>query len=176
MFVLATGLAACTGGTSGSSASGPVSATAVKDANALVESGLRAQNAGQLTQALRDYEQATAKDPRIAVAYYDIGVIHQQQHGVAAAEQAYERALAVDPKYKPALFNLAILLTPTDPVRAESIYRQLLTLNSEDADVNFNLGLLLIDEGKSTEGHEDLRKAIALDPSLAQRVPAGITP
>lgn len=176
MFLVAVGLAACSSGTSAGSATRTVSAAAVKEANTLVESGLRAQSAGQLGQALRDYEQATAKDSGLAVAYYDIGTIHQQQHSIGAAEQAYERALAVDPRYKPALFNLAILLTPNDPPRAESIYRQLLALNAQDADVNFNFGLLLIAQGQSAEGHQDLRKAIALDPTLAQRVPAGITP
>lgn len=153
-----------------------IAASAATAANSLVQAGLRAQSAGRLTLALRDYEEATAKDPKTTAAFYDIGVVSQQQGSSTAARQAYEQALAVDPAYKPALFNLAILVTPDDPARAVSLYRRLLAINSQDADVNFNLGLLLISQGQSEEGHGDLRTAIALDPSLASRVPAGITP
>ena len=160
---------------SGCSSNGS-SGTPAAQANALVQSGLRAQSHGQTQQALNDYLQATAKDPTNKFAYYDAGVIYQQQNNLAAAEAAYHKALLVDPNYKPALFNLAICLTPSDPAQAIATYRQLLQINQNDPNVLFNLGLLLIAQNQGAEGHADLQKAIQLQPALRSRVPAGITP
>jgi Tfp pilus assembly protein PilF len=40
----------------------------------------------------------------------------------------------------------------------------------------YNLGLLLIQNGQSTEGEQYLNQAIKIDPSLINKVPAGVTP
>ena len=47
-------------------------------------------------------------------------------------------------------------------------------MNANDANVNFNLGLLLIAQNQPGPGHADLKKAIQINPALASRVPAGI--
>lgn len=168
MLAIAFSAAAC-------SKSGPSSPAS--SANALIAQGLNAESIGQTQQAVRDFQAAAAKDPTNHIAYYDLGVIYQQnlnEPSLAAAE--YNKALLADPSYKPAMFNLAIVDTQSDPQGAISLYNKLLALNPNDANVNFNLGLLLIAQNQSTQGHTDLKKAILIDPSLAKRVPAGITP
>jgi len=137
---------------------------------------MKQQARGQVGMALTDYEAASIKDPTNKYAYYDIGVIYQQRGDGTDAESAYHRALLADPGYRPALFNLAILLTSADPNQAIGLYRQLLQINTNDANVNFNLGLLLISQNQPVEGHADLQKALRLDPTLRSRVPPGITP
>ena len=159
--------AGCSSGSSGSPGA---------QANALVAAGLRAQTHGDTQHALQDYLAASAKDPTNKFAYYDAGVIYQQRNDASNASTAYHKALLADPHYRPALFNLAILLTPTEPAQAISVYGQLLTLNGNDPNVLFNLGLLLIQQNQPAQGHADLQKAIALQPSLRTRVPAGISP
>ena len=168
--LLAIGLfaAACSsgGGTSDSSS-----------ANSLISQGLSAQSHGQTQTAINDFNSAIAKNPATPIPYYDLGVIYQQtlnQPSRAAAE--YNKALLAAPTYKPALYNLAILDTPNDPLTAINLYQQLLKLNPNDANVNFNLGLLLIAHNSPTEGQADLDKAISINPTLRSRVPAGITP
>ena len=146
-------------------------------ANALISEGLASESHGQTQEAIKDFNSAVAKNPASAIAYYDLGVVYQQQvNDPTSAAQADNKALLANPNYKPALFNLAILQTQSDPTAAIATYTQLLKLNPNDANTLFNLGLLLIAENQPLQGHADLKKAIAIDPTLAKRVPAGITP
>lgn len=146
-------------------------------ANALISEGLAAESHGQTQEAIKDFNAAVAKNPASAIGYYDLGVVYQQQvNDPTSATSAYNKALLANPNYKPALFNLAILQTQSDPAGAVSTYNQLLKLNPSDSNVLFNLGLLLIAQNQPVQGHADLQKAISINPTLAKRVPAGITP
>ena len=175
---LIVGLVLGAGLVSAGCSNGPPAASAppAAQSNGLVRAGLHAQAHGQLAMAMTDYEAASIKDPTNKYAYYDMGVIYQDRGDGGDAQSAYHRSLLADPNYKPALFNLAVLVTPTDPVQAKALYDQLLSLNPDDPNVNFNLGLLLISQNQLSQGHADLAKAIQLDPALRSRVPAGITP
>jgi tetratricopeptide (TPR) repeat protein len=158
-------------------ACGSPSSSNTSSANSLISQGLAAQKGGQTNQAVQDFNAAATKNPTSPIAYYDLGVIYQQtlnQPAKAAAE--FNKALLADPAYKPAMYDLAILDTPSNPIEAINLYNQILKLNPNDANVNFNDGLLLIAANQPTQGHADLQKAIAINPALASRVPAGITP
>jgi Tfp pilus assembly protein PilF len=152
------------------------SATPTSTADQLVAAGLAAQQQGQIDKAKQDYQAAIAQDPNNKYAYYDLGVIYQQAKDSTDASTNYRRALLIDPNFKSALFNMAVLETSSNPQGAISLYQQLLQLNPNDANVNFNLGLLLIAQGQSTQGHADLSKALQVDPSLSSRLPAGTKP
>jgi Tfp pilus assembly protein PilF len=163
-------------GACGSNGGSGTTTTLGGTANQLVGAGLAAQQQGLTAQAKADYQAAVAKDPNNKYAYYDLGVIFQQSSDSTDAATNYRRALLIDPHFKSALFNLAVLETGTDPSGAIDLYQQLLQLNANDPNVNFNLGLLLIAQGQSAAGHADLSKAIRLDPSLSSRLPAGTNP
>jgi Tfp pilus assembly protein PilF len=152
------------------------SATPSGTANQLVGAGLAAQQQGLIPQAKQDYQAAIGKDPNNKYAYYDLGVIYQQAQDATDASTDYRRALVIDPNFKPALFNMAVLETSSDPHGAIALYQQLLQLNPNDANVNFNLGLLLIAQGQPAQGHADLTKAVQIDPTLTSRLPAGTKP
>ncbi len=142
-----------------------------------ITQGLKAENAGQNQEAVKDFEAATTADPADAIGYYDLGVVLQEKlNNASSAIAAYNKAILAKPNYKPAMFNLATLEASSDPQGAITLYNQLLTLNPNDANVNFNLGLLLIAQNQATPGHAALKKAISINPALAKRVPAGITP
>jgi tetratricopeptide (TPR) repeat protein len=146
-------------------------------AGQLIEKGLKAQAAGNNQGAINDFQTAVADDPTDTYAYYDLGVIDQtklNEPNQAAAE--YNKALLANPNYRPALYNLAILETPTNPQGAIKLYNEIIGLNANDADALFNVGLLLEANGEPTQGQADLTKAIMLVPSLASRVPKGVTP
>jgi tetratricopeptide (TPR) repeat protein len=143
----------------------------------LISQGLAAERSGQTSQAVQDFKAAAAKNPTSPIAYYDLGVIYQQTlNQPSKASSAFNKALLADSIYKPALYDLAILDTPSNPIEAINLYNQILKLNPNDANVNFNNGLLLIAANQPTQGHADLKKAIALNPALASRLPAGVTP
>lgn len=152
------------------------SPSASSSASSFIAQGLSAESSGQTQQAINDFHSAVSKDPTNAISYYDLGVLYQQrlnQPGQASDE--YNKALLANPNYKPALFNLAILDTSTSPQSAISLYNQLLKIDANDANVNFNLGLLLYDEGQTAQGILHLQKAIVLDPSLRTRVPKNVS-
>ena len=143
------------------------SSTPAQTANKLIQNALKAQAAGNTSQAVKDLQSASAANPANPIPYYDIGVIYQKNNDSNNAIAQYHKALLANANYKPALFNLAILYTTSDPGQAISLYNQLLTLNPNDANVLFNLGLLLIAQNQATQGHADLKKAISLNPALA---------
>ena len=150
--------------------------SSTRAANAALQAGLAAEQKGELAQAIKDYEAAAKANPLDMLAYYDLGVVYQQQKNLPAASTAYQKALLINPKYQPAMFNLAILDTPSQPATAVSLYNQLLAINSRDANVQFNLGLLLEQLGNSKDGKSDVAAAIKLNPALASRLPASQRP
>ena len=64
---------------------------------------------------------------------------------------------------------------PTAPLAAIDLYRQILRIKPGDADSEFNLGLLLVHVGQKSQGKQLIHAAVVAEPSLAARIPAGIT-
>jgi Tfp pilus assembly protein PilF len=142
----------------------------------LLQAGLRAQTTGHASEAREDFALVVSKDPKNYIAWYDLGVIDQGRRAAQVAAQEYQRAIKLSPNYKPALFNLATLETSRNPTHAVDLYQRLLSLDPNDPNVNFNLGLLLIQEGQTAAGKAHLATALRIDPSLASRLPPGVTP
>lgn len=137
----------------------------------LLNAGLSAQTAGRLGEAQGDYQKALQADPTNYWAYYNLGVIDQLAGRTASAESYYRRALALNPDLVPALYNLAISRTGPAASEAESLYLRASALEPKNAAVHLNLGFLLLQEGKTAEGHAELDTAVKLDPQLASRLP-----
>jgi tetratricopeptide (TPR) repeat protein len=164
--VLAT-LAACGGSTSPSPLSD--AQIAANDVNA----GLSAQAAGRLSDAATDYQNAISHDAHNKFAYYDLGLVQQLMGQAAASEQNYRAAIQIDANFARALYNLAILRTIPSPAEAEQLYRHVISLQPNDAAAHLNLGFLLRSENRIAEGNAELKTAVSLDPSLANRIPPG---
>lgn len=145
-------------------------------ADTLVSQGLRAESAQHFQLAASDFRSAATKDRSDAVPYYELGVLYERLQDSTQAVTAYKEALSIEPKYKQAMFNLAIVDTPTQPQAAMNLYNELHLWNPKDAQVDLNLGLLLIAQLQPTPGHQFLKQAVALDPALAKQLPPGITP
>ena len=138
-----------------------------------LSAGLRAQAQGRTAEAAADYKNVLAHDARNKFAYYDLGLIQQNSGQSAAAEQNYRACLQVDPNFAPALYNLAILRTGPSPLEAEQLYRHAISVQPNNAPAHLNLGFLLRSLGRADEGNTELRTAVALDASLAQRIAPG---
>jgi len=144
-------------------------------ANTLLEEGLAAQHKGNLDLAKSDYKAAIAKDPNNAYAYYDLGTIYQQEKDVTGAANNYRRTLALDPNFPQAIYNLAVLEAPTNPSQAITLYEQDLRIEPSNASANFNLGVLLIQQGQIAVGDSYLETGLRLNPALSADVPPGIS-
>lgn len=136
--------------------------------------GVAALNSGKYQLAATYFTDVLAKSPNNANATYNLGVAEGSLGNSSAAEAAYRRALAIDPKMASALFNLADVQAATNPQAAIATLRHLLTVSPHYVNAQFNLGLLLAQHGKAAEGGALLATAIAANPALRSRVPAGI--
>lgn len=163
LLILAAAVAAC--GSSGQP-------SASERAQGLLTAGLTAQLQGRTAEAVDDYNRVLALDPKNKFAYYNLGLIDQQMGRLDMAEKNYRTVLGIDPNFDRALFNLAILRTNSDPAEAEALYRRVIAIAPNSAAAHLNLGFLLISTGRQADGRAELQKAVALDPTLASRIPA----
>jgi hypothetical protein len=144
-------------------------------ANELVSSGLAAEHAGDLNQALSYYKATAVRDPKNKYAPYDIGHIYQERGQNEAAASEYRLALRIDPQFADALYNMGVLETTSNPAAAILFFTHDLQVTPTNASANFNLGVLLIEHGQATKGYTYLETGLRLNPALAADVPPGIT-
>jgi Flp pilus assembly protein TadD len=140
-------------------------------AASLVSQGLKAQLAGDDSTAESTYQQAIKLDPNNAVAHYDLGTVYDRQGDKVQAESQYTATLVIEPTFTDALFNLADDTASSDPTSAATLYQQVLTLQPSFAAAWLNLGFILQGEGQTAEAKADWAKAVALEASLASRIP-----
>ena len=131
--------------------------------------GLRFNNPYRLSTPLGK----TPESVSLTAAYYDLGLVFQNQGRNGDAETQYHIVLTMKPTYAPALYNLAILrAAANDTAGATSLYRQAIASSPDFANAHFNLGLLLRKAGQKTEGDNEIRQAVKLDKSLAAKAAA----
>ena len=84
------------------------------------------------------------------------------------AEKHYRRAIEIDDQFFLAKTNLALLLNQMGRnTEAETLLREAVAAQPDNAGAAFNLGLLLAEEGKTAEAEQALRSALKADPTLA---------
>jgi tetratricopeptide (TPR) repeat protein len=155
----------------GIAACGSSHATPAEAATTLVTQGLKAQLSGDLATAASDYQQAIQLDGSNMVAHYDLGTVYDQQRSSERAVSEYQAALVIDPTFPDALFNLAVDTAGTNPQSAAVLYSKVVSLQPSFAAAWLNLGFALMTQGAGVEAKADWAKAIALDPTLASRLP-----
>jgi tetratricopeptide (TPR) repeat protein len=139
--------------------------------------GLAQQQAGHIEKAAELYQQILDVRPGDTYANYNMGVIEQRDGRTQLAEGYYRTALQSDPVFVPALFNLAIIRTGVGATdEAISLYKRVIEARSDYAAAHFNLALLYAAAGRDRLGEEALSRALALDPSLSQRLGTGALP
>jgi tetratricopeptide (TPR) repeat protein len=79
------------------------------DPRALYYRALVERNAGQVKEAIADFEGMLAKYPRSRDGLRELGFSYFQEHNLAAARTEYERLQAVDPDDLAAHYSLAII-------------------------------------------------------------------
>lgn len=141
-------------------------------ATSLVAQGLSAQLSGNVSAAEDEYQQAIKLDGNNVIAHYDLGTVYDRQGDTTRAVAEYKAALVIDPTFTDALFNLGVDTAGSAPAGAAQLYFKVVSLQPGFAAAWLNLGFILQGEGKVAEAQADWARAVALDPSLASRVPS----
>ncbi len=146
-------------------------AMAPKDARKAFDKGREALKRKKLPEAAKEFEKAVQLYPKFAVAWFNLGMVREQQKDIAGARKAYAESLAADAKFVNPYMQLAqIAAQEGNWQEAADTSARLLRLNPYDfpfgyfinAVANYNLR-------RFDEAEESARNAIKNDPK--NRIP-----
>jgi tetratricopeptide (TPR) repeat protein len=122
-----------------------------------VHAGVDAEKSGQLDAALAEFKKATELDPKLAIAFTDVGGVYIEKRDYASAIPPLKQAIELSPNLEAAhrLLGYALL---AQGYATEAI-PHLEQAHAEDA-----LGIALLDAGKLPEAVAVLQKALAQSP------------
>lgn len=84
---------------------------------------------GDLNCSVAAFKQALRLEPHLAEAHFDLGLVRQRQHQLAAAVSEFRLALQYDPALLQA--HCALGSSLSDPTEAEAEYRKALAVNPQ---------------------------------------------
>ena len=114
------------------------------------------------------YARAVELDPRLAIAYTNLGNLRYRRGDVEAAETLYKRALATDEHQAEAHYNLGyIALERGEAEVAAKRFTEAVALDPRFADAHFNLAMALEESGNPRRARTHWRKYLDLEPEGA---------
>lgn len=130
--------------------------------------GLISASRKDFKEAEANFQRALAIKPNFTEAYYNLGVILEEQGLENKAKDRYLQALAHDPTYINALLNLGcIFINQDNMAEADSTFQKALDLQPDNPLVNYAMGFLYKEQGKIDDAVTWVRKALALNPDYA---------
>jgi tetratricopeptide (TPR) repeat protein len=157
------------------------------DLNSYLSKGNAAYATRNYTEAKQDYLNAISQNPVDAKAYYGLGATEFMLQEIEAAKEHFNRALDLAPDFQGAQIFLENILTALplaekqkafpdvmkrgfeyfqgrDYLRANSLFRQAVAINSDSAKAHYYLGLSLAKLGSYNAATGELEKCLKLDP------------
>jgi spermidine synthase len=142
---------------------------AVVQAQAGLQAGLLALNAGASPAAARLLEQSLSGPVRYPEAANNLGVAYERLGRYADARAQYEGALAAAPDYVPARMNLGnIYLREGRYADASARYREVLAGRPDYAAAYYNLGVAYYKQGQWRRAATEWRRALRYRPDLPE--------
>jgi tetratricopeptide (TPR) repeat protein/S1-C subfamily serine protease len=137
----------------------------ISGVNKLVEPGADLPNGRR--EAVAQFSQAIALNPRYTVAYFLRAVVHDQLQAYPQALADYNKVLSLDPKYRLAHYNRGLLKKTklNDPQGALADFNQAIDLDPQYAPAYINRGNLKQENLNDYQGAlADYDRAISLNP------------
>ena len=117
------------------------------------------------------WRRAARLEPGNAEYWGHVGLIGQwdvDPKGTAEAIDNLEAATRINPHSPELWLELADAYQSSgDPIKAQDAYREAQSSHPASAEVAWRFGSFLLYEGKATAAHEEIRRALLLNPSLA---------
>jgi Tfp pilus assembly protein PilF len=131
----------------------PLLAAAPTDPNLLYVAGNVALAGGDEERALPLYERAVAAAADFPAALLNLGFLLRRQHRLAEARSVLRMCASLTPGDPTVWLNLsATFVNEGEPAAGEAVAREGLRHCPESPDVRWNLGLLLLEQGRWREG------------------------
>lgn len=122
-----------------------------------------------LEQAIAEYTQAIELDPNYALAYYNLGVAHNDLGELEEAIADYSQVIEIDPTYAEAYNNRGhVYYQLGDYETAITDYNQALKLDPNRGEWYFNRALAYGAAGVWEQAIADYNQAVAIDPQVPQ--------
>lgn len=108
---------------------------------------------GQSQKAEQSYRQAMALNPAYAAPYNNLGKLFLDQGMLKEGIEACHTAIALQPNFDEPYYNLGTTFQETgEYAAAEDAFNKALTLNPEYASCKWNLSLLMLLQGRFSDG------------------------
>jgi protein O-mannosyl-transferase len=129
--------------------------------------GYELNERGETDKAVQHYEEALRLNPRFAEAHNALGVALAKKGRQKEAKEHFDQALRLKPDYSDARSNVgAASQGKTDQALANLAAAA--KLNPDNAEVQFNLGMALVQKGKGVEAMPYLSEALRLKPEFVE--------
>ena len=120
---------------------------------------------GDDRRALLEFDKSLKYRPNDPDILNDLGYFHVAHENWSAAEECLGKVVAAKPDHARAWANLAVVYAKTGRLDES---RKAFAKVVSPAEAEYNLGVLLAGQGRTTEARECLRAAANLDPHLLQ--------
>jgi tetratricopeptide (TPR) repeat protein len=151
----------------------PEQAKAQAEMQTLAASAIAAMKAGNNDEAIRQFNEITAKIPTCADCFYNLGVAYTQKQQYAEAETAFKKVAELRPTAPDAFTGLANLynaqkkfdLAAEASAKAASLSGG--ATGGASAEATFNQGVILWNAGKYAEAKTQFEAAVKADPKMS---------
>jgi len=110
------------------------------------------------------YRTAIEKDPYDADAYYDLGILLDQQNRNNEAELIFRELTKIAGNDSQAYYNLGLALSKQEKIKkAEAAFRKAISIDKNDNNAYNQLGVLLLQQHKLSEAEICYKTAIKID-------------
>jgi tetratricopeptide (TPR) repeat protein len=117
-------------------------------------------------EAEKLYRRAVELDPKLAIAYTNLGNIRFRQGDEKGAEELYRRALEIDDRQPEAHYNLGyVLLERGDARRSVPCFQRALDADPRFADAHFNLAMAFEQLGDRGKARPHWKRYLEIEPT-----------
>jgi type III protein arginine methyltransferase len=132
----------------------------------LLAAGVESSRKGQWEDAQASLQAVLNKVPDHAEAMWRLGMAKFFNGDFESGAELIELSLTLNSNCAPAHNGLGVIFQETDELsKAESHFRQAATIEPEDADFLFNLGVVLLRRGNSADAVRTLKSAATYEPN-----------
>ncbi len=119
--------------------------------------------------AIDNYKKAVSINPKLAEAYYNLGIAYGEKGDTETAIIYYKKAIAINPNDAEAYNNLGNAYREKGDTETEIIYyKKAIAINPEHAKAYYNLGNAYGEKGDTETAIVYYKKAIDINPEYAK--------